>query len=170
MRSVITLAPTEQDKAISPTCGRGRRGSHILPPRPPTEATRVSRGPQLHVVSVSAKWGVTYKFQKKHPQILWQAGNQKKKHVLSSFINLENDSARVAANYDLMWSEKRMWEIQELPGTVTISFSAVSPTQRRRNERGGKSSKRKEKRGDGKGLKMGLVVLACDKRETSTRR
>lgn len=89
---------------------------------------------------------------KKHPQILWQA-EKKPQNMLSSLINLENYSARVAANYDLMWSEKRMCEIQELAGTVTISFSAVSPTQRRRNERGENHPKGKKNVEMEKGLR-----------------
>lgn len=176
MRSVITLAPTEQDKAISPTCGGGRRRIHILPPPPPWQRPRESAEAQSYTLSLSAQSEVslTNSKKKKKKNTLKFYGKRekktKKKHVLSSFINLENYSARVAANYDLMWSEKRMWEIQELAGTVTISFSAVFPNTEAEKWEGGKSSKRKEKRGDGKGLKMGLVVLACDKRETSTRR
>lgn len=57
---------------------------------------------------------------------------------------------------------------QELAGVGTISLLQFPNTETTQREE--ESSKRKEKRGDEKRLKMGLVVLACDKRETSTRR
>lgn len=114
--------------------------------------------------------------------------HQCKMFCRSAATDKHQNSVKILANENMSYHLLSIWKIiplgllqikaecgqaaecvnQELAGIGTISLLQFPNTETTQREE--ESSKRKEKRGDEKGLKMGLAVLACDKRETSTRR
>lgn len=166
MRPVITLAPTEQDKAISPTCGRGGRGIHILPPSLPDRGHGSQQRPKATRHLCQRKVRCHLQITK---NTLKFYGKRKKNHLIIFYQFRKLFRSGCCKLWFNVVREENVRDSGVGWHCDNFFFRSFPNTEAEKWE-GGKSSKRKEKRGDGKGLKMGLVVLACDKRETSTRR